>query len=69
MDPQQYVIDSSLIEHHVKICVNDDCGVVVLNKDWKETSCRQCGTRIFKINAKTFKKKFINNKQIVYLDL
>jgi len=62
-------LDTSLITHDVKICINPDCGVVVLNKNWKETSCRDCEMRLVKINAKCFKTKFLKNKQIIYLEI
>lgn len=61
--------NSFIINHDVKLCMNEKCNVIVVNENWKEIYCRQCGSRTIKINAKTFNKKFKNYKQVLYFDL
>lgn len=58
-----------LLMHDVKICINPDCGLVVLNKAWKETHSRVCDLGLVKITAACFKKKFLQNKQVIYMDI
>jgi len=65
MDDQKPILDE---ERNKKICVNPDCGVVVLNHDWHEKHCRDCGTILVKINQRTFEKKFTGNRQAYYLE-
>lgn len=58
-----------MTDKNYKVCINPDCGVVVLNQDWPETHCRDCDTLLVKINDKTFQKKFTTAKQAYYLVL